>query len=151
MNEKKPFPFLPFVDSLFGEKFLQVWIQSGKLEKELTDQLLNHFSSDNFYFTPNALKQSIMVRYPEQIRKYIKEKNFSALNQLMIQIGKGTAEGIDKPALDVVFELLEWMITGYEEDGMIANLLVALFGNEGMINESFVVRVREEYQKELGV
>ncbi|TGN14539.1 VanZ family protein [Leptospira ilyithenensis] len=151
MNEKKPFPFLPFVDSLFGEKLLQVWIQTGREEKELIHQLAAKFSAEEFYFTPNAIKQSIMVRYPEQIRKYINERDFESLNRLIFQIGQGTSEGINKPALDVVFELLEWMITGYEDDQMIVNILVRLFDNEGILNQDFVEKVRAEYQKELGV
>ncbi|TGN19695.1 VanZ family protein [Leptospira idonii] len=147
MDEKKPFPFDPFADSLLGEKVLIAWLSLGKSETDLKTSLESNLNSKEFYFTPNAVKQTVMVRFPEQVRILIGSKDSVGLNRLFSDIISGKASGLGKPALDVALELLEWLLTGFEEDQILSVLLSSVFGKE--FDVSFVEKVRAEYVKEL--
>ncbi|TGK86379.1 VanZ family protein [Leptospira montravelensis] len=147
--DKKPYPFLPFEDSLVGEKILLVWQENHHSEKNLKEHLLKalDLSEDQVVFTPNAIKQKLMVSYPTEIRKLIEEKKFSQITDLLLTIAKGKSEQYPTPALDITFELLEWILTGFDLDDVIAETLSALFGTS--FTNPFVDQVRAEYIKEL--
>jgi hypothetical protein len=149
MSDKTPFPFDPFVDSLLGEKLLLVWKSLHHTEKDLLDSLRIHVLSQTFYFTPNASKQTLMVKYPNMIRDYLEKKEFGRIGEMLIGLARGNLSEIQSPHLDVAFELMEWMLTGFDIDKNLAEFLILFFGYPNIINVSFVERVRAEYIKEL--
>lgn len=146
--DKKPYPFLPFEDSLVGEKILLVWQESHHSEKNLKDHLLKALDlhEDRLVFTPNAIKQKLMVSYPTEIRSYIEKAEPSNITNLLLQIAKGKSELYPEPALDITFELIEWILTGFDLDDVIVETLSALFGTT--LTNDFVDQVRAEYIKE---
>ncbi|TGM45593.1 VanZ family protein [Leptospira vanthielii] len=147
--DKKPYPFLPFEDSLVGEKILFVWQESHHSEKNLKDHLLKalELTENQLVFTPNAIKQKLMVSYPTEIRSFIDKKELSKITNLLLQIAKGKSELFPTPALDITFELIEWILTGFDMDDVLVDTLSALFGTS--LTNEFVDQVRAEYIKEL--
>ncbi|EOQ95066.1 hypothetical protein LEP1GSC195_0676 [Leptospira wolbachii serovar Codice str. CDC] len=147
--DKKPYPFLPFEDSLVGEKILLVWQESHHSEKNLKDHLLKalDLTEEQIVFTPNAIKQKLMVSYPTEIRSFIDKKELSKITNLLLQIAKGKSELFPTPALDITFELIEWILTGFDIDDVLVETLSALFGTS--LTNEFVDHVRAEYIKEL--
>ncbi|TGL41554.1 VanZ family protein [Leptospira perdikensis] len=146
--DKKPYPFLPFEDSLVGEKILLVWQESHHSEKNLKDHLLKALDlhEDQLIFTPNAIKQKLMVSYPTEIRSFIEKKELTGITNLLLQIAKGKSELYSEPALDITFELIEWILTGFDLDDVLVETLSALFGTA--LTSDFVDQVRAEYIKE---
>ena len=53
------------------------------------------------------------------------------------------------PAVDITFELVEWLLTGFDMDEAIADYLNLLFGKEQIIDVAFVEKIRSEYIKEM--
>ncbi|WP_035983540.1 hypothetical protein [Leptospira meyeri] len=147
--DKKPYPFLPFEDSLVGEKILLVWQESHHSEKNLKEHLLKalDLTEDQIVFTPNAIKQKLMVSFPTEIRNFIDQKNPSQITELLLTIAKGKSKVYPSPALDITFELIEWILTGFDLDDVLVETLSALFGTQ--LNNVFVDQVRAEYIKEL--
>ncbi|TGK83077.1 VanZ family protein [Leptospira noumeaensis] len=146
--DKKPYPFLPFEDSLVGEKILLVWQESNHSEKNLKDNLLKalDLTEDQIIFTPNAIKQKLMVSYPTEIRSYIEKGEPRNITNLLLQIARGKSELNPIPALDITFELMEWILTGFDLDDVLVETLSALFGTN--LTNDFVDQVRAEYIKE---
>lgn len=147
--DKKPYPFLPFEDSLVGEKILFVWQESHHSEKNLKDHLLLSLDvkEEQLVFTPNAIKQKLMVSYPTEIRNLIAENRTSEIPQLLINIAKGKTPSNPNPSLDITFELIEWLLTGFDLDEVLRETLSLLFGTTLTIE--FLTSVRAEYFKEL--
>ncbi|MDF3819954.1 VanZ family protein [Leptospira sp. 96542] len=145
--EKKPFPFDPFQDSLIGEKILGLWLSDHKSEKDLRERLEHSLGlgPNLIFFTPNADKQKLMVSYPTEIRKYLESKDYELVQKLLIQIARGY--GDKQPALDISLELIEWLLTGFDLDELIKQVLSTIF--EFPFDIEFVHRVRSEYIKEL--
>lgn len=147
--DKKPYPFLPFEDSLVGEKILFVWQESHHSEKNLKDHLLLSLDvkEEQLVFTPNAIKQKLMVSYPTEIRNLIAENRTSEIPQLLINIAKGKTPSNPNPSFDITFELIEWLLTGFDLDEVLRETLSLLFGTTLTIE--FLTSVRAEYFKEL--
>ncbi|GBF51896.1 hypothetical protein LPTSP4_34340 [Leptospira ryugenii] len=146
--EKRPFPFSPFVDSLLGEKILIIAKKHGLSEDFLLSSLKKNLSLPEFYFTPNSQKQTLMVRYPNLIRKLIESGDFNGLVDIFLKISKGQTQEFEIPAIDLSFELIEWLLTGFEMKNQIADILNALFG-VSEFQESWIEEIWIEYQKEL--
>lgn len=146
--DKNPYPFLPFEDSLVGEKILLVWQGSHHSEKNLKDHLLKalELTEDQIVFTPNAIKQKLMVSYPTEIRSFIEKGEPSKITNLLLQIAKGKSESYPGPALDITLELVEWILTGFDLDDVLVETLSALFGTS--LTNEFIDHVRAEYIKE---
>ncbi|TGM71973.1 VanZ family protein [Leptospira levettii] len=147
--EKKPYPFSPFEDSLVGEKTLLVWQDSHHSEKNLKDHLLMALDlrEDQLVFTPNAIKQKLMVSYPTEIRNLITNNQTNEIPKLLIAIAKGNTPSNSQPALDICFELIEWLLTGFDLDEVLRETLSLLFGIT--LSIEFLTSVRAEYFKEL--
>lgn len=88
-----------------------------------------------------------MVSYPTEIRSFIDKKELSKITNLLLQIAKGKSELFPTPALDITFELIEWILTGFDIDDVLVETLSALFGTS--LTNEFVDHVRAEYIKEL--
>lgn len=147
--DKKPYPFLPFEDSLVGEKILFVWQESHHSEKNLKDHLLAalNLNEDQLVFTPNAVKQKLMVSFPTEIRNLIAENRSSEIPTLLLNIAKGKTTANPDPSVDIAFELIEWLLTGFDLDEVLRETLSLLFGTN--LNLEFLTSVRAEYFKEL--
>ncbi|XDD48471.1 VanZ family protein [Leptospira sp. WS39.C2] len=147
--DKKPYPFSPFEDSLVGEKILLVWQDSHHSEKNLKDHLLLalNLKEDQLLFTPNGIKQQLMVSYPTEIRKLISENKTSEIPKLLFEIAKGTTTAYSQPAIDICFELIEWLLTGFDLDEILRETISLLFGTT--LSIEFLISVRAEYFKEL--
>ncbi len=147
--DKKPYPFSPFEDSLVGEKILFVWQASHHSEKNLKDHLLHALGLgvDQVVFTPNAMKQKLMVSYPTEIRNLINDNRTNEIPHLLISIAKGNTPSNASPALDITFELIEWLLTGFDLDEVLSETLSLLFGTN--LTTEFLTSVRAEYIKEL--
>lgn len=147
--DKKPYPFLPFEDSLVGEKILFVWQESHHSEKNLKEHLLHalELTEDQLVFTPNAIKQKLMVSYPTEIRNLINNNSASEIPNLLIEIAKGKTPSNPTPAVDICFELIEWLLTGFDLDEILRETLSSLFGTT--LSIEFLISVRAEYFKEL--
>lgn len=147
---KQGFPFLPFRDSLFGESFHQAWLSLGLSEKELNTLLRNRFLGEGghseFLFTKNTSKELILSEAPDKIRESIQSRNKEDIAGVLFSIGTGTYDHQEYPGLDVCFELLEWIMTGYEEDVDLASVMQSLLGSTA-INEDLVDSIRENYAK----
>ena len=149
MSDKNPYPFNPFVDSLIGEKILFVWKAGHHDEAKLSDSLKKNLGLDLFFFTPNANKQTLMVRYPTMVRDFLNKSEYDEVGKLLINISKGNLDELQNPALDISFELMEWLLTGFDLDEQLANYLILHFGHSDVIDVSFVNSVRTEYIKEM--
>ncbi|PJZ44168.1 VanZ family protein [Leptospira brenneri] len=146
--DKKPHPFLPFEDSLVGEKILLVWQESHHSEKNLKDHLLKalDLSEDQIVFTPNAIKQKLMVSFPTEIRSLIAKGDLAGITNLLLAIAKGKSDLNQNPAVDITFELIEWILTGFDLDDVLVETLSTLF--ETRLTNEFIDQVRAEYIKE---
>ncbi|TGK92835.1 VanZ family protein [Leptospira brenneri] len=146
--DKKPHPFLPFEDSLVGEKILLVWQESHHSEKNLKDHLLKalDLSEDQIVFTPNAIKQKLMVSFPTEIRSLIAKRDLAGITNLLLAIAKGKSDLNQNPAVDITFELIEWILTGFDLDDVLVETLSTLF--ETRLTNEFIDQVRAEYIKE---
>ncbi|TGL62496.1 VanZ family protein [Leptospira jelokensis] len=146
--DKKPYPFLPFEDSLVGEKILIVWQESHHSEKNLKEHLLSalNLKEDQLVFTPNAVKQKLMVSFPTEIRNLIAENRSSEIPTLLVNIAKGKTTANPDPSVDITFELIEWLLTGFDLDEVLRETLSLLFGTN--LNLEFLISVRAEYFKE---
>lgn len=144
--EKKPFPFDPFVDSLIGEKILTL-LHNQYTKESLTRLALESLGIglDQVCFTSNVKKQILMVSYPTEIRKRLESNERIYVCDLLFQIAKGSHE--NPPALDIALELIEWLLTGFEEDALVSDSLSKIFGIQ--LDIDFVNLLRSEYVKEL--
>ncbi|ABZ95861.1 Hypothetical protein LBF_4036 [Leptospira biflexa serovar Patoc strain 'Patoc 1 (Ames)'] len=147
--DKKPYPFLPFEDSLVGEKILFVWQESHHSEKNLKEHLLKalELKDDQLVFTPNAMKQKLMVSFPTEIRNLIESNRSAEIPNLLMSIAKGKTQLYPQPAVDICFELIEWLLTGFDLDEVLRETLSLLF--ETTLSLDFLTSVRTEYFKEL--
>lgn len=149
MNEKVPFPFNPFVDSLLGEKISFVWKSLHHSQNVLLDALLLNTNQSTFYYTPNATKQTLMVSYPNKIRAFLSEGEYQKIGEILLGLANGHLAENKLSALDITLELLEWLLTGFDIDDQIVTYFNLLFTQPQIIDISFVEMVRAEYVKEL--
>jgi len=149
MLAKDRYPFDPFVDSLLGEKIMVVWKSFAHSPKELIDALLVNTKQSSFVFTTNATKQTLMVAYPNQIRVLISEKKYKEIGELLMGLADGSLTESKVASLDLTFELIEWLLTGFDIDEQIVSYFNLLFYKPHIIDVTFVENVRAEYVKEL--
>jgi hypothetical protein len=111
---KQPFPFHPFEDSLTGNILKDYFEGKGKLEELIS--IFNSLKNNHpdFYFTPRVEKQTIMDTYPIKLRLYIKNNESIQIIGLL----KDLVITPKYPNLDVLLELLEWFVLGFQEREM---------------------------------
>jgi hypothetical protein len=150
---KKAFPFHPFTDSLFGECLLKAWESQGNSGLELSKLIHQTFlnkpaeSEDGgFVFTTNIKKEMILSELPIRIRGWIQEDNLEAVAVTLRDLAKGKYENQETPGLDLAFELLEWLVTGFELDSNIYQIILGFFGSDQRISESLLREVQKNYR-----
>lgn len=151
MDSKKGYPFQPLVDSLFGECLLSAWLKAGQSEESLKTLLEKRFLSkegqeDGFLCSKNTDKELIHASAPNEIRNYISQDNLSAVTKILMDISSGKYIDNSNSALDVSFELLEWILTGFEERYLVYILSDFLDAPE-MINLEFIHNIHSAYRK----
>lgn len=146
---KKGYPFLPFVDSLFGECLLDAWEDSGHSKTELDKILIRIFNKSElddpgFLFTKNAHKELILSQAPDKIRMYIQNGDIQSLAEILSSIGKGEFENQEYPGADICFELLEWIISGFSDEVNLSELLGSIF-SDSRFNEALALGIKKHY------
>ena len=138
------YPFHPIEDSLFGESFFKVWVDLGMNEKSffsalqdafLKESILNGWpdserevsKASGFYCTRNSVKEVIFHSVPQKLRRYLQTSDTSSCIQLLKDIGQGNLESQSYPGLDILFEILEWLLTGFEDRSMLEEFLHETF------------------------
>lgn len=154
----KPFPFHPLNDSLFGKCMLELWMEENKKESRLLEYIQSRISPSNqecfgnmngmdngFYCTSNATKELIYQEVPDTIRKLIKDKNYKDIELTISKIAQGKWENQKYPGLDIAFELLEWLLTGFEEDEVFIRPFLSLF--PGFNDQNQIKNLKQEFLK----
>ncbi|MCG9875200.1 MAG: hypothetical protein MH321_10475 [Leptospiraceae bacterium] len=143
---KKGYPFLPLVDSMFGECLQKVWVQSNLPQDRLVS-LISSLSTDpeGFTFTANATKEMLLSQAPSELRVLIQEKNVQAIVDLLLDLTQGRYENQSTGGIDIALELMEWLLTGFESELDFTAILQAFFSHAPEINPEFVSNLRKEY------
>lgn len=143
---KKGYPFLPLVDSMFGECLQKVWVQSN-LPQDRLDSLISSLSTnpEGFTFTANATKEMLLSQAPSELRALIQEKNVQAIVDLLLDLTQGHYENQSTGGLDIALELMEWLLTGFDSELDFTAILQAFFSHATEINSEFVSNLRKEY------
>ncbi|MCB1193223.1 MAG: hypothetical protein H7A23_10310 [Leptospiraceae bacterium] len=141
------YSYNPLGDSLLGELICSVWKGKGRDTEELKQAIYSHLSEGgDFKGTPKGEKQIIMNLLPNRIRKYIEEKNFNKIAKEFTNLLKGR-DLAQKPAIDVAFELLEWILTGFQEDDLVLLLLPVFFNNRLQFDKELLDELKVSYQQ----
>ncbi len=147
---QKAFPFLPLADSMFGECLLSAWLLSG-YSKESLDSMIQNLSSskEGFTFTPNSNKEFLLSQAPSEIRALIAKKDEKGIADVLTKLTRGELNHQTSNGLDLSFELMEWLMTGFEGEIDFTEILRSFFGGADTITDLFVTNLRNEYNKAL--
>ena len=138
---KSPYPFSPYEDSLLGQILMEIFTEKGQ-----ADELHSIFQSylqegqTSFYFTPNSNKSTLLTILPSQFRE--------------AQVGGNPNEFSDKFSLllqppvkmDVVLEIMEWILTGIAEPDISLTVLNR-FLNKPIIDKEILNNIINKYEK----
>jgi hypothetical protein len=143
---KKGYPFLPLVDSMFGECLQKAWVNSNlpisKLETLITSLST---SPEGFTFTSNATKEILLSQAPAELRTLIQDKDSEAIASLLLELTKGKYENQSSDGLDIAFELMEWLLTGFEDEIKFTEILKVFLGDAPEITDTLITTLRKEY------
>ena len=141
------FPFKPLEDHFFGHLIGNVWkVTNGdfeKLNRAIHSSLLGELQ--HYTCTPKGDKIVLMNIYPNQFRKYLELKQY---DKLYSEFTKLITEKVPStiPRLDVAFDLLEWIFTGFPEKEEVARQMLFIIANKQIsFSEEFWLKLREEY------
>jgi hypothetical protein len=151
MELKKGYPFLPLVDSLFGECLLSTWLFFNQPEDSLQSILSKQYSNSDlsggeYICTKNTDKEILHSQAPDEIRRFIGLQEYSNVTKVLSSIATGNYMEVDHPALDVTFELLEWILSGFD-DIVILHVLKSFLAENGTIDEKFISHLKAEYSQ----
>lgn len=149
MTQKERFPFQPFQDSFLLEVLLKLYSKDYPDNPSLVDQFAKNWNSSNFTFTPNQWKQINMVNFANSIRSWIESGSDEKVLELLEKLVRGEDLTLDKSALDVSLELVEWIFTGFEKDSLVLNYFHLLFGDVSGLDLPFLKNLRELYDLEV--
>ena len=141
---KQPFPFYPLEDNLLGQILSGIYSEKGKL----TD-LKNRFQSftkegeSSLYFTPRSDKSTLLTVLPDQFRKMHAENNIEGMKVRFKELLNPEDKSIK---LDVILELLEWVITGLSSENVSLELLQVLLGSD-LVDLEIINLIKENYEK----
>jgi hypothetical protein len=141
---KQPFPFNPLEDNLLGQILCGIYSEKGNLpELKNKIQSLIPEGETSFYFTPRTDKSTLLTILPDQFRKMHAENNIEGMKVRLNELVQPPDKII---RLDVILELLEWVITGLSSDIVSLELLRVLLG-EGLIDLDIVQLIIQKYEK----
>lgn len=141
------FPFKPLEDHFFGFLIGNAWqATSGDLEKlnrAIHSSLVGELK--HYTCTPKGDKIVLMNIYPNQFRKYLGAKQYEKLYSEFTKLITAKVPNTI-PRLDVAFDLLEWIYTGFPEEEQVARKLLFILSNKQIsFSEEFWLKLREEY------
>lgn len=145
---KQGYPFQPLVDSLIGECMKKSWMESGHLEEELNLLLkksIFNTDSDEFNFTPNIKKEILLGQVPQEIRSMIQVSDWKGIVDVLRQLGQGKYENQESNGLDLSFELIEWLVSGFDDEINLLEIFQNFFLHDPRINDDFTNQLKKNY------
>jgi hypothetical protein len=140
----QPYPFFPLEDSLLGQILYEIYSEKGKLQN-LQSALQKYLKEGktSFYFTPRTDKSTDLTILPPVFRKYHSENNVEAIKTKFRELLHPPFTDI---RMDVVLELLEWVLTGIASNEISEELLKLLLGDD-LVDSELIPMVIERYEK----
>jgi len=140
------YPFQFSRDSLLGKLIAEVWNQIGNDASALEDAFLSNLADgEAFFSTPNVERQVLMNLLPAQFRKHMERAEYIIIGEKIQDLMKGNSHISPVPRADVAFELVEWILTGYENDDLVLDLVRILFNKKIIFPENFLEKLRAQY------
>jgi len=141
---KTPYPFLPFQDSLLGQILFQMHSEKGELQK-LKDSLNVYFQNENetFVFTSRPEKQIYFETFPPKARKWIENRDAESFHLEFQNLLKRRGDLAGR--MDIVLEIMEWLISGFDEDSMCADLLSRSVFPDLNLHSEDISEIRKRY------
>jgi hypothetical protein len=146
---KSEYQYKPLTDSLLGkalsDTFCKVYQEpSSRLEAAIA----SHLKEGAFFVgTKKAEKQVLLRILPDQIRKWIKEIRYTEIVEEIVELIQGTTD--QPPKIDVALELIEWLLSGFDEDILIQNLLSELTNRKIQFDLDFIRSLKNTYNEEI--
>lgn len=141
---KSPYPFYPFQDSLLGQILNQMYSEKGEqenLKNALNAHLVNE--EESFVFTARSEKQIYFETFPPKARKWMEKKDTESFHLEFQSLLKRRGDSAGK--MDIVLEIMEWLISGFEENNMCADLLnKSVFPGLNLLPED-IPEIRKRY------
>jgi len=147
---KPEYQYKPLTDSLFGkalsDTFCKVNQEPSLLKLEAA--ISSHLKDGHFFVgTKRAEKQVLLRILPDQIRKLIQEIRYTEIVEEIAELIKGNTD--QPPKIDVALELIEWLLSGFDEDVLIQSLLFELTNRQVSFDIQFIQALRETYNEEV--
>lgn len=141
---KTPYPFYPLQDSLLGQILHQMYSAKGE-QKQLEDSLKVFFQNETetFVFTSRPEKQLYFESFPPKARKWIEKKDTESFRSEFQTLLKRKEEFPGR--MDIVLEVMEWLISGFDEDTMCADLLSGLVFPGLKLHPEEISEIRKRY------
>jgi len=143
---KQNYPFHPLEDSLLGQILLEIFSQRDRA-KELQTKISKYLQEGepSFYYTPNSIKSTQMSVLPPQFRRLYESGDREAIKTVFTSL-------LEPPAkMDLVLEILEWVITGLAAEDLSLFLLGELLQDSSLestiyseINEKYLTMIHSE-------
>ena len=130
-----------FQDSVLGKLLLDSWIETGGD----SDELIKSVGSENPCFTPNSEKQVLMTLLPQQLRKHIEHGEDMLVVEKIEDLVRGNNHITPEPKLDIALELVEWILTGFEKDDLVMDLLNMITSKKLAFPPNFLEILRKNY------
>lgn len=141
------YSYNPLGDSLLGELICKVWVKRGGNAEQLTQAIYSFLKEGmDFKGTPRGEKQLLMNILPNRIRKYKEQNNFVSIQNELKNLLMGR-ELVSKPTPDVAFELLEWILTGFQDDKLVLELLPVVFNDKVKFDSEFLNELKNSYNE----
>ncbi|MBE7413501.1 MAG: hypothetical protein L6Q54_06865 [Leptospiraceae bacterium] len=142
------YAYHPLEDSFFGKLIGEVLHSNGISREEILNSIHSNleFPEKKFSFTgtPKADKQIQMSILPVKIRKWISEKKYKEIQDEFRGLAFGKNQ--EKPKIDLALEILEWIVSGFEEDELVLELIKILTGHKIPVELNLVESLKSEYE-----
>ncbi len=144
--EKKPV-LNPLVDTILGRLICEIWAEKTESNpQDLSVALYSNFSTQDLKYTSRSEKEVMMNILAPKFRKLIEAKNVKEIEYLFRQTLFGSSDLSKKiPRVDVCFEILEWLLTGFDEDELILKLVSVTFNDKISFEANFIQKLRVKY------
>jgi hypothetical protein len=145
---KQVYQYKPLEDSLLGQILKLVYGKQSTDVSLLEKALESNLSEGRFFTgTKKSEKQTLLRILPDRFRTYIQKKDISKAIQEFSLLVKGDKS--TEPKIDLALEILEWILSGFEEDEMTMELLKELCNQKVSFDKNFVLALRAEYNAEI--
>lgn len=140
----QPYPFYPLEDSLLGQILSEIYSEKGNLHSiQSVFQKYLQEGQTSFYFTPRTDKSTDLTVLPPVFRKLYAEEKIDEMRQKFLDL---LHPSIGQVRMDVVLEVLEWILTGLASPQVSEQLLKVLLDDES-VDSSLLSKILEKYEK----